>query len=629
MNNPKEILKKYWGFDSFRSQQEEIINRVLKNKDTVALLPTGGGKSLCYQLPAFLTEGCTLVISPLIALMQDQVDQMNAKGIKSMMLTNTQPLNIQLDNCQYGDFKLMYCSPEKVLSKEFRQRIKELKINRIAVDEAHCISEWGNDFRPAFKQINKLRDLLPDIPILAVTATATPIVLSDIIKSLNLKDSCLFQESFVRTNIRINSISTEDKFGTLIKILSGNTDSGIIYCSSRKTTEQVVKILEQNSISCAYYHGGRTTSERKELLQNWLSEKTKIMVATNAFGMGVDKSDVRTVIHLNLPSSIENYYQEIGRAGRDGNNANAYLLFQASDKKRTREQFLQSLPDKKFIKTCYKNLCNYLNIAYGEGNDLINNLSLKEFCKTYNLNPKKTLTTLNYLEQEGVFNLIQFSKQRAMITFLLNQNQTLELLKSQNETTQIFQHIIRNYHNIFNDTVELDLDHIVRLTNLPFKSIISALKQWHGEGNIELNYAQTDIQIQWLVPREDQYTLAPLLQRLEHNQNVKKEKVEAIIEFAYSTKACKQKQILNYFGEKNTQKCMKCNALECSQTNTIDHKLLSELILEHIKENLISLKELDQSISDYSTFDIGESVRILLENKKVLLTKDNKLKIYS
>ena len=394
MNNPKEILKKYWGFDSFRSQQEEIINRVLENKDTVALLPTGGGKSLCYQLPAFLTEGCTLVISPLIALMQDQVDQMNAKGIKSMMLTNTQPLNIQLDNCQYGDFKLMYCSPEKVLSKEFRQRIKELKINRIAVDEAHCISEWGNDFRPAFKQINKLRDLLPDIPILAVTATATPIVLSDIIKSLNLKDSCLFQESFVRPNIRINSISTEDKFGTLIKILSGNPDSGIIYCGSRKTTEQVVKILEQNSISCAYYHGGRTTSERKELLQNWLSEKTKIMVATNAFGMGVDKSDVRTVIHLNLPSSIENYYQEIGRAGRDGNNANAYLLFQASDKKRTREQFLQSLPDKKFIKTCYKNLCNYLNIAYGEGNDLINNLSLKEFCKTYNLNPKKNFNHL-------------------------------------------------------------------------------------------------------------------------------------------------------------------------------------------------------------------------------------------
>ena len=216
-----------------------------------------------------------------------------------------------------------------------------------------------------------------------------------------------------------------------------------------------------------------------------------------------------------------------------------------------------------------------------------------------------------------------------MTTFLLNQNQTLELLKSQNETTQIFQHIIRNYHNIFNDTVELDLDHIVRLTNLPFRSIISALKQWHSESNIELHYAQTDIQIQWLVPREDQYTLAPLLQRLEQNQNVKKEKVEAIIEFAYSTKACKQKQILNYFGEKNTQKCMKCNALECSQTNTIDHKLLSELILDHIKENLVSLKELDQSISDYSTFDIRESVRILLENKKVLLTKYNKLKIYS
>jgi len=525
MDSPKAYLKKYWGYDTFRSKQEAIIGRVLENKDTVALLPTGGGKSVCYQLPAIMSEGCTLVISPLIALMQDQVEQMNTKGIKSMMLTNTQALGIQLDNCLYGNFKLLYCSPEKALSTEFKLRIKDLKINRIAVDEAHCISEWGNDFRPAFKQIKNLRTLLPEIPVLAVTATATPKVLDDIISSLELEETCLFQESFVRSNISINTLFTEDKFGTLIKLLSKNNKSGIVYCGSRKMTEQVAKILQHNQVSSAFFHGGRTASERKELLYDWLTEKTKIMVATNAFGMGVDKSEVATIIHLNLPSSIENYFQEVGRAGRNGAPAKTFLLLQQNDKNRIRDQFLGSLPDKEFIRLCYKNLCNYLNIAYGEGNELISNFSLSAFCKTYDLNPKKALTTLSYIEQEGVFNLIQYNKQRATVKFLLNQNQILDLLKDQSETSKVIQAIIRNHHDVYTSSFELDLERIVRANQVSFKTVIQALELWHKEGNLILDYAQTDIQIQWLVPREDQYTLAPLLKRLEHHHQVKKEKI--------------------------------------------------------------------------------------------------------
>ena len=629
MDSPKAYLKKYWGYDSFRSKQEAIIGRVLENKDTVALLPTGGGKSVCYQLPALMTAGCTLVISPLIALMQDQVEQMNAKGIKSMMLTNTQAMGIQLDNCLYGNFKLLYCSPEKALSTEFKLRIKDLKINRIAVDEAHCISEWGNDFRPAFKQIKNLRKLLPDTPILAVTATATTKVLEDIISSLELEKTCLFQESFVRSNISINTLFTEDKFGTLIKLLSGNKKSGIVYCGSRKMTEQVAKILQHNELSSAYFHGGRTASERKELLHDWLNEKTKIMVATNAFGMGVDKSEVATVIHLNLPSSIENFFQEVGRAGRNGAPAKTFLLLQQNDKNRIRDQFLGTLPDKGFIRLCYKNLCNYLNIAYGEGNELINNLSLSAFCKTYDLNPKKALATLSYLEQEGVCNLIQYNKQRATVKFLLNQNQILELLKDQSETSKVIQGIIRNHHDVYTSSFELDLERIVRINQVSFKTVIHALEQWHKEGNLVLDYAQTDIQIQWLVPREDQYTLAPLLKRLEQHHQVKKEKIEAMISFAFSTASCKQKQILAYFGEHTTEKCGRCNALEClpkKQVKTVQIEIKNRIVAE-LQNGARSLKELDQSIADYTTFEIGESIRMQLSTKELLLTNTNKLKL--
>jgi len=629
MSSPKEVLKTYWGYEDFRSNQEAIINRILQNQDTIALLPTGGGKSLCYQLPTLLSEGCTLVISPLISLMQDQVEQMNAKGIKSMMLNNSQALNIQLDNCLYGNFKLLYSSPEKALSREFLSRIKKLNIKRIAVDEAHCISEWGNDFRPSYKQINKIRSLLPSLPILAVTATATPKVLQDIIENLQLKQASLFQDSFARKNIEINTLKTEDKQGTLLKILSQNKHSGIVYCGSRRETEQIAKLLQLNQISSAYFHGGRSASERKELLQDWQSEKIKIMVGTNAFGMGIDKEEVATVIHLNLPSSIENFYQEIGRAGRNGMPAKAYLLIHENDKNRIRQQYIGSLPNREFIELCFKNLCNYLNIAYGEGNELTHNISLKDFCKTYSLDSKKTLSTLTYLEQEGIFNLIQYSKQKVIVKFLITQAQILELLKNQTVDSKVIQTIIRTHHFSYTKRFELDIERIVRNSQILFKTLLDSLRKWENEGNLELEYNQTDIQIQWLVPREDQYTLAPLLRRLDHHNKIKKEKIEAMINYAFDTERCKHSQILNYFGEKNKGKCGTCNARECDLKKLTKKRQIeiSNKIIKELEKGEMSLKDLDQSISDYSTFEIGECIRSLLNSKELLLTNMDKLKL--
>ncbi len=629
MNTPKDILKTFWGFSAFRPLQEQIINDVLLNKDVVILLPTGGGKSLCYQLPALLSDGCTLVISPLISLMQDQVNELNAKGIKSMMFNNTQPISVQLDNCIYGKYKLIYCSPEKTLSKEFQARIKELNINRIAVDEAHCISEWGNDFRPAFKQLKFLRELLPDVPIIAATGTATPIVLKDIRSSLSLKNDSVFKSTFARPNIRISIQHTEDKYGALIKLLSQRKDSGIVYCGSRRETEEVASLLQNNGVSSDYFHGGKSTSEKQELLQNWKTERIKVMVATNAFGMGIDKNEVSCVIHLNLPFSIENYYQEIGRAGRNGSIADAVLLVHQNDKNRIKSQYLTSLPDKEFIKTCYKNLCNYLYVAYGEGFELVSNFSLSNFCASYSLNSKRALTTLSYLEQEGVFNLLQYSKHRATVEFTLNQSQTLELFKTKTQDSRVIQQIIRNHAGVFQNKVELDLNMLTNLTKLPFKTVIKALQKWHAEGNLILDYNETDIQLQWLVPREDDYTLAPLFNRLSQYNKVKKKKIEAMITYAFSNETCKQKEILNYFGEQLSKNCQQCSASDCTTPKKVKQRLLElqKIICLHLKDKEMNMRELNYSIANYTTFEVSESIRLLLNTEQIYLTKTNTLRL--
>jgi len=571
-----KILKEYWEFEGFRPLQEEIINHYTSGKDTVVLLPTGGGKSLCYQLPALLKEGMTLVISPLISLMQDQVNQMNAIGIKSMFFqSNSQkfPINQQMDNARFGKFKLIYCSPERLLNADFISQLKLLPLNGIAVDEAHCISEWGHDFRPAFKSIKDLKELFPNLSLIALTASATPIVLEDIKKELNLIKPKVFTSSFERKNLFYETLQTEDKVGTLIKYFNDNRNPAIVYCRSRARTEQVTQQLKNAGLKCDFFHGGLSTDIKKEKLGDWISEKNLIMVATSAFGMGIDKSNVGTVVHLLLPESMESFYQETGRAGRDGTTAKALLLLHPSDYDQLKNQFLCHLPDTEFIKKCFSNLCSYLQIPYGEGEGFEYQLNLKEFSSRYKLNTKKSFETFKILAREGVFELLQVYQNKTKVQMICSQNQALDTINQGGKIAVVVQYLMRTYEDIFNHEQWVKLDEISKRTGFSQSEILKIFNNLFQNKNIYLQIHNTDLELFWNVPREDQYTLNPFLNNIKEYNRIKVQKVQTMIDYASETERCKRNIILDYFGEKKRAKCKQCSSDSCRSEEPFPNEL--------------------------------------------------------
>ena len=571
-----KILKEYWEFEGFRTLQEEIINHYTSGKDTVVLLPTGGGKSLCYQLPALLKEGMTLVISPLISLMQDQVNQMNAIGIKSMFFqSNSQkfPINQQMDNARFGKFKLIYCSPERLLNADFISQLKLLPLNGIAVDEAHCISEWGHDFRPAFKSIKDLKELFPNLSLIALTASATPIVLEDIKKELNLIKPKVFTSSFERKNLFYETLQTEDKVGTLIKYFNDNRNPAIVYCRSRARTEQVTQQLKNAGLKCDFFHGGLSTDIKKEKLGDWISEKNLIMVATSAFGMGIDKSNVGTVVHLLLPESMESFYQETGRAGRDGTTAKALLLLHPSDYDQLKNQFLCHLPDTEFIKKCFSNLCSYLQIPYEEGEGFEYQLNLKEFSSRYKLNTKKSFETFKILAREGVFELLQVYQNKTKVQMICSQNQALDTINQGGKIAVVVQYLMRTYEDIFNHVQWVKLDEISKRTGFSQSEILKIFNNLFQNKNIYLQIHNTDLELFWNVPREDQYTLNPFLNNIKEYNRIKVQKVQTMIDYASETERCKRNIILDYFGEKKRAKCKQCSSDSCRSEEPFPNEL--------------------------------------------------------
>lgn len=624
----RSLLKQYWKVDHFRPLQEKICISTLNREDSLVLLPTGGGKSLCYQLPSLLLEGPTLVISPLISLMQDQVAQANSKGIKSMALRNDQPVNKQLDNIAYGNYKLIYCSPEKTQNKLFLERLAQLNIQCIAVDEAHCISQWGSDFRPAYKKLAQLRDLLPKIPVIALTASATPAVVKDIISELKLVDHQHFQSSFERSNISIELDRSPDKLGSIIRRLKQQQKTTIIYCSSRRETEEISAALDVNGLISTYFHGGLSAHEKQDRLHAWKSNATPIIVATNAFGMGIDKADVHFVFHLNLPASLEHYYQEIGRAGRNGQAARAILFFQPQDASRAKKQFLAHLPPTDFIEKCYKHLCNYLNIAYGEGHEGVWDLSFTDFCSTYQLSPKKVAHCLILFDQGSIFHQIQHSNLEAKAQFLCTPNQFKnELEQGTVSQAKALQSIARKYPGIFDQELSIDLDEIVHISSLKFSEIIALFNQYNEQGVMSFNYNKSDLRLIGLVPREDQYTLRELLRNNKNYLQGKKEKIEAMITFASKDNQCKQKELLAYFGEKKEKDCLQCSAISCQKEKTsIDTSLLSQEIVEILSKGALAPHQLKLSLPQYSIDQIAAAIE-QLEEKQVI--KRNTLDQYT
>ena len=569
MQKKLDYLERYWKKNTFRPLQEEVIDHYLQGKDSIVLLPTGGGKSVCYQLPALLNQGQTIVISPLVSLMQDQVNQLNQRGIKSMFFENIggkNDLYRQLENARNGNFKIIYFSPERLTSYEFLNQIEKLPIKGIAVDEAHCISEWGHDFRPAFRLIKKLRPLFPQTPIMALTATATPKVLKDIRASLCLIQPKIFSTSFERKNIYYDVLHAEDKMATLKSLLINSPDeSVIIYCRSRFKTEHIAKEIQSWGLKACFYHGGVEVRQKKQIYNNWKNNIYPIMVATNAFGMGINKSNVRKVVHMIMPESMESYYQETGRAGRDGRPSKAILLVHSSDKDRLENQFLSHLPDSKYVKQFYKKLCNYLQIAYNEGKGGDYKLNFKSFCDVYRFHPKKVQHCFGILEREGVLELQYIHENNTHLKIKCSPAEAIERVTKGDDAARILQFLMRNYEEIFSKENQINLGKILDLLSLDFDEIKKQLSLMEKENIIEHKQSITDIKLYWKLPREDDYTLNPLLKRTKAHNKLRANKIKFMLDYAFEEFKCKRNKILLYFGEKKTVTCLQCSAKSCKK----------------------------------------------------------------
>jgi len=588
LKSPHEILFEYWGFRDFRSSQEDIITSVLNGNDTVALLPTGGGKSICFQVPAVLQEGICIVVSPLVALMTNQVDSLREKGIKAIALTggisNTE-LGALLDNAKYGNYKFLYLSPERLQQEYVQNRIKEMNVNLFAIDEAHCISQWGNDFRPAYKNIQILKELHPLTPTIALTATATPAVLTDTIAELNLELPKVFRHSFIRKNIAYKVAKVEDKLYRIEQLLKKNEKSSIIYVRNRKTCSEIHQRLQTLGLSSNYFHGGISATEKKNRLAAWLEGRSNIMIATSAFGMGIDNPSVNYVIHYHLPESLESYFQEAGRGGRDGSYATALLLYNDYDTILVKKQFVDSLPSVKDLKVIYRKLNNYFQIPYGEGEFTEHSFNFADFCETYSFNSLLCYNGLNTLDRLGIIQLSKEFGRKSIVQFLVSSEVLLKHFETDVLSSVIGKTLLRMYGGIFEASTKINLDLIAKKTGQSVANIIPVLKKLEAQEFISLQLFTTDATLTFIVPREDDKTINPLANEVVMLNKKKEDQVAAMLRYVENEELCKSLELVKYFGEETSEVCGICSV--CAASEMIPNKKETDLI----SENIIQLLE--------------------------------------
>ena len=614
----RKILKDYWGYDNFRGIQEDIIRSIGSGRDTLGLMPTGGGKSITFQVPAMAKDGLCIVITPLIALMKDQVRNLRDRGIKAIAIYSgmtREEIIIALENCIFGNYKFLYISPERLDTEIFRIKLRSMKVSMITVDESHCISQWGYDFRPAYLKISEIRNLLPDVPVLALTATATPEVVNDIQQRLAFKEENVFRMSFERKNLAYIVRRTESKQEELLHILKHVQGSAIVYAHNRKRTKEYAQLLNEKGITATFYHAGLNNETKDQRQKSWVKGETRVMVATNAFGMGIDKPDVRLVVHVDIPDSPEAYFQEAGRGGRDGEKAYAVLLYARSDKATLKKRISDTFPEKDYIRTVYEHLNYYYQMAMGDGLGCTREFNIDEFCRNFKHFPIQVDSALKILTRAGYLEYTDEQDNNSRLIFTLTKEELYRIHETSPETEKLINVILRSYTGVFTEYAYINEETLSMRTGMTRQQVYDTLISLTRRHILHYIPGKKTPYIIYTRERQEADRLIFTKEVYEDRKESFIRRIEAMTEYAESDDKCRSRMLLLYFGEKNEHNCGQCDVCLSSHSSGIRQGVFDEIsrvIEETLKEKDMTTSVLMKNLESYDKENVKKVLSYLL-----------------